>query len=164
MKVLENHSVKYFTGYGLVKRKTKRRSQTTECDVARTLLNEIHTWLEIDPRGLDDSAAQHLSSLPGYESNELIRKLVEQFRPPDNVSAWPDKTDALDSWISNYGKFLRRCFFRRELKEEHDPAIGFGRWLKDNPTMCFEHRRHSYFRVGQAVQDATSHKDGQFFW
>lgn len=117
---------------------------------------EIRTWLEIYPKGLNHAAFKHLSKLHGFESNELIRKMVDRFRPPDPVPAWPGLTENLESWVHNYSKFIRSCFHRRDLNEANDPAIGFGRWLKDHATMCFDHHRYSYFRVAQAVQQALT--------
>ncbi|HBJ34341.1 MAG TPA: hypothetical protein DDZ51_06175 [Planctomycetaceae bacterium] len=117
---------------------------------------EIRTWLEIYPKGLNHAASQHLSKLQGFESNESIRKIVDRFRPPDPVPAWPGLTDNLEAWVHSYSKYIRSCFHRRDLNEADDPAIGFGRWLKDHATICFDHHRHSYFRVAQAVQQALT--------
>ncbi|MCP4891984.1 MAG: hypothetical protein GY904_36030 [Planctomycetaceae bacterium] len=117
---------------------------------------EIRTWLEVYPKGLDKAAAQHLSALPGYESNELIRKMVDWYRPPDSVPSWPGLQDSLESWVHSYSQYIRSCFLRRDLKEEEDPAIGFGRWLKDHATVSFEHHKYSYVRVAHAVQQALA--------
>lgn len=117
---------------------------------------ELLTWLEVYPKGLDRSAAEHLCELPGYESNKLIRKLVDWFRPPDPVPPWPGLKDGLEAWVHSYSQYIRSCFLRRDLKEDDDPAVGFGRWLKDHATVSFEHHRFSYFRVAQAVQQALA--------
>lgn len=113
---------------------------------------EIQTWLDVYPKGLSQAAAGHLQRLPGFESNDLIRKLVDQFRPPASVPAWPGLTDSVESWVQSYSTYIRSCFLRRDLTENDDPAVGFGRWLKDHSTVCFEHHKYSYFRVAQAVQ------------
>lgn len=117
---------------------------------------EIRIWLDVYPIGLDKAAAEHLSDLQGFESNELIRKMVDWYRPPDLVPAWPGLTDTLESWVHSYSQYIRSCFLRRDLKEKDDPAIGFGRWLKDHATVCFEHHKYSYFRVAQSVQQALA--------
>lgn len=117
---------------------------------------EIRTWLEVYPKGLDKAAAEHLSALPGYESNELIRKMVDWYRPPNPVPPWPGLQDSLESWVHSYSQYIRSCFLRRDLKEEDDPAIGFGRWLKDHATVSFEHHKYSYVRVAHGVQQALA--------
>jgi len=117
---------------------------------------EIRTWLDVYPKGLSKGAADHLCGLPGFESNELIRKIVDQFRPPETVSAWPGLSEHLEPWVTNYAKYIRSCFLRRDLNEQDDPAIGFARWLKDHFTVCFDHHEYSYFRVAQSVQKALS--------
>lgn len=117
---------------------------------------EIRTWLDVYPKGLTNAAAEHLASLPGFESHELIRKTVDQFRPPESVSPWPGLTDKLEVWVTEYAEYIRSCFVRRDLKEQDDPAIGFSRWLKDHFTVCFDHHAYSYFRVAQSVQKALN--------
>jgi hypothetical protein len=117
---------------------------------------EIQTWLEIYPKGMSNVAANHLQGLPGYDSNDLMRRLVDHFRPPNPVSQWPGIAEAIEPWLQSYSTYIRSCFLRRDLNESDDPAIGFGRWLKDHPTVCFEHHKYSYFKVAQAVQQGLS--------
>lgn len=117
---------------------------------------EIQTWLEIYPKGMSHVAANHLQGLPGYESNDLMRRLVEHFRPPNPVPQWPGLGEAIEPWLQRYSEYIRSCFLRRDLNENDDPAIGFGRWLKDHPTVCFEHHKYSYFKVAQAVKQGLS--------
>jgi len=117
---------------------------------------EIRTWLAVYPKGLNESAADHLIDLPGFASNERIRKIVDRYRPPETVGAWPGITDQLQPWVTDYAEYIRSCFLRRDLKEQSDPSHGFSRWLKDHSTVCFDHHEYSYFRVAQAVQKALS--------
>lgn len=144
-------------------RKTRLNEKYRLSDTVRSLnavwpgvAEEIRTWLEVYPKGLDKAAAEHLGSLPGYESNELIRKMVDWFRPPNPVPPWTGLQDSLESWVNSYSQYIRSCFLRRDLKKEDDPAIGFGRWLKDHSTVSFDHHKYSYFRVAQAVQQALA--------
>jgi len=122
--------------------------------VWRGIPEEIRSWLEVYPRGLDRSAADHLQGLPGFDSSDLSRKLIEWYRPPERISPWSGLKDPIEEWVASYAKYIRSCFLRRDLNENDDPASEFGRWLKDNPTVSFDHRLYSYFRVARSVQKA----------
>jgi hypothetical protein len=120
------------------------------------IAEEIQTWLEIYPKGMSQVAANHLQSLPGYDSNDLMRRLVENFRPPNPVPRWPGLAESLEPWLQSYSAYIRSCFLRRDLNENDDPATEFGRWMKDHPTVCFEHHKYSYFKVAKTVQQGLS--------
>jgi PglZ domain len=118
---------------------------------------ELAVWLEMEPRGMTVKAAAHLESLPGYTQVEVARHLVTEYSPPDPVAAWPGLEDGagFDTWVVAYARYVRRCFFRRELPAaEADPAASFGRWLKDHETVSFVHLERGYGMVAHRVQRA----------
>lgn len=115
---------------------------------------EIDSWLKIYPKGLTNSAASHLPTLPGFEASGLLRKIVEWYRPPETIAPWTGMTDVVEEWIASYSLFIRNCFLRRYLDESDDPALEFGRWLRDHHSVSFDHHKYSYCRVAKAVQKA----------
>ena len=119
---------------------------------------EIQSWLAIYPRGLSRSAATHLSQLPGFQASESLATLVSLYAPPDSVASWEGFTGDLEQWMTGYARYARTCFLRRELDEANDPAVEFGRWLKDHHTVSFEHHIYSYSQVAQAVQKGLRSK------
>jgi len=44
--------------------------------------DELDRWLQVDPRGMTEAAAQHLAALPGFSSSESAQRLVSLFAPP----------------------------------------------------------------------------------
>jgi hypothetical protein len=117
--------------------------------------NELAFWLEVNPQGMTAQAAKHLTKLPGYGTNEVARRSVAHYIPPESVPAWPGLDEEFDRWVETYAAFLERTFFRRDLPQtEADPASPFSRWLKDNATVCFNHPDRSYRCVARSVQEA----------
>lgn len=119
---------------------------------------ELRIWLDMYPRGLTEKAALHLEGLPGYQSNDIVRRVVGWYSPPSQIAPWSGLTEGIDEWINKYAQFLRRCFVRREFVAENDPADSFGRWLKDNYAVSFNHAEHSYCRLSQLVKTQLSHE------
>lgn len=115
---------------------------------------QIESWLDILPRGLDKNATDHLSSLPGFQASDLLQQVVEWYQPPETVPAWSGLNDDAEGWVAAYSTYIRSCFLRRDLNEARDPAIGFGRWLKDHHAVSFDHRSYRYSRVAESVQKA----------
>jgi len=121
------------------------------------LAEELKTWLAMHPRAMSRAAADHLRHLPGFEKDDLARRLVHDYAPAERLPVWPglDDTAAFDAWIAAYARFLRSSFLRRDLLQgEEDPAEGFGRWLKDHETVSFAHPERSYNVVARRVQSS----------
>jgi hypothetical protein len=120
---------------------------------------ELKVWVAMHPRAMSSAAADHLRHLPGFETDDMARKLVHDYASPERVPAWPGLDDgpAFDAWIAAYARFLRSSFLRRDLLcGSEDPAEGFGRWLKDHETVSFAHRERSYSVVAQRVQSSLA--------
>jgi hypothetical protein len=118
---------------------------------------EISTWLDICPRALTTVAISHLRSLPGFESNPTIQRITQVYAPPESVPQWSAMDDAFDMWVTAYAKFISSCFFRRDLPQvENDPATAFGTWVKDNPSLIFNHPERGYRHVAARIQRALS--------
>jgi hypothetical protein len=115
---------------------------------------ELSIWLDVAPKSMTSRTAAHLRSLPGFEINETVQRFVTNFVPPDPVPVWSGLEDNFDSWVSAYGSFIARCYFRRDLPTgEADPATHFGRWVKDNPSVFFDHPDRSYRYVARKIQE-----------
>lgn len=118
---------------------------------------ELQTWLTISPRDLTTKATNHLRSLPGFEGNRTAGQLIEHYSPPLSVPEWSGIDECFDVWVERYAEFIRSAFFRRDLPTEpDDPATGFGRWIKDNHTVCFEHPERGYSVLARKAQAAIS--------
>jgi len=116
---------------------------------------ELDRWLQINPRGLSEQSAKHLSQLPGFEGNQLAEKLVKLFAPPLPIARWRDLDASFDEWVNAYADYIERSFYRRTLPPtEEDPAQSFARWVKNNPTVFFNHPERSYFCIARLVQQA----------
>ena len=116
---------------------------------------ELDRWLQVNPRGLSEAAAYHLSNLPGYSTDEKAKQLVELFSPPASVSRWTDLDDSFDQWVYDYSTYIERMFYRRTLPlHGEDPAEPFAKWVKANPTVFFNHPEKGYFCVFGLVQRA----------
>jgi hypothetical protein len=123
------------------------------------LAEELKVWLAMHPRAMTQAAADHLRRLPGFEQDDLARRLVNDYAPPQRVPVWPglDEGPAFDDWIAAYARFLQSSFIRRDLPQEpDDPADGFGRWLKDHDTVSFAHPERSYSVVARRVQSSLA--------
>lgn len=116
---------------------------------------ELDSWLQANPRGMTEAAARHLASLPGYAACESVRRLVRLYAPPAAVARWTDLDESFDQWVNSYGSYIERMFFRRTLPcEAEDPAGPFGKWVKANPTVFFNHPERGYLSVAGTVQKA----------
>ena len=121
------------------------------------LAEELRIWIAMQPRAMSQAAADHLQRLLGFEMNDGMRRMVQEYAPPPRAPVWPGLEDesAFDGWIASYARFLRSSFLRRDvLRGEEDPAEGFGRWLKDHETVSFAHPQRSYSVVARRVQQA----------
>lgn len=117
--------------------------------------DELRTWLEINPQGMTSESSKHLAKLPGFESDQCVRQLVKDYTPPETVPVWSGLDDKFECWVDTYARFLRSSFIRRDiLTNEEDPALGFGRWLKDNYTVSYTHPILGYCSIAKRVQDA----------
>lgn len=118
---------------------------------------ELRTWLAHAPRGLTSKAAAHLRSLPGFEGSRTASQLVEYYSPPPQVPPWPGLGEGFDTWVERYADFARSAFFRRDLPPpDEDPASGFGRWIKDNHTVSYEHPERGYAALARRAQAAVN--------
>jgi hypothetical protein len=116
---------------------------------------DLDRWLQVNPRGMTESAARHLSELPGYAASETAQRLVRLFAPPPPVSRWTDLDDSFDQWVNGYASYIERMFYRRTLPPDgEDPAEPFARWVKANPTVFFNHPDRGYLYVAGTVQRA----------
>ena len=123
------------------------------------LAEELKVWVAMHPRAMSRAAADHLRGLPGFEEDDLARRLVHEYAPAEGPPAWPGLDDpaAFDAWIPAYARFLRSSFLRRDLLcGADDPAEGFGRWLKDHETVSFAHPERSYNVVARRVQSSLA--------
>lgn len=117
--------------------------------------DELDRWLQVNPRGMSEAAARHLSNLPGFATDETAKRLVELFSPPPTVARWTDLDDSFDQWVSAYASYIERMFYRRTLPlQGEDPAEPFAKWVKANPTVFFNHPDKGYFCVAGLVQRA----------
>lgn len=118
---------------------------------------ELDRWLQANPRGMTQAAAQHLAALPGFTGNAILQRLVRLFAPPSPVSRWTDLDDSFDQWVNAYAGYIERMFYRRTLPEPgEDPAEPFAKWVKANPTVFFNHPDKGYFCVAGLVQRALN--------
>jgi hypothetical protein len=116
---------------------------------------ELDRWLQVNPRGMTDSAARHLAGLPGYAASETAQRLIRLFAPPSPVSRWTDLDESFDQWVSAYASYIERMFYRRTLPANgEDPAAPFSKWVKANPTVFFNHPDRGYLCVAGTVQRA----------
>lgn len=121
--------------------------------------DEISAWLDLRPRAMTAQTILHLRTLPGYEASELTQRLVANYAPPDPVSSWAGLDERFNTWVGEYAAFTGRVFCRRELPSmDVDPATPFGRWLKDNSSVVFNHPEHGYRYVAKTIQRALQHK------
>ena len=117
--------------------------------------DELDRWLQVNPRGMSEEAARHLSNLPGFSTDETAKRLVDLFSPPPNVARWTELDDSFDQWVSAYASYIERMFYRRTLPlQGEDPAEPFAKWVKANPTVFFNHPEKGYFCVAGLVQRA----------
>lgn len=117
--------------------------------------DELDRWLQVNPRGMSETAARHLSGLPGFDSDETAKRLIELFSPPPKVDRWTDLDDSFDQWVNAYAGYIERMFYRRTLPQPgDDPAEPFSKWVKGNPTVFFNHPDKGYFCVAGLVQRA----------
>lgn len=117
--------------------------------------DELDRWLQVNPRGMSEAAARHLSNLPGFATDETAKRIVELFSPPPIVARWTDLDDSFDQWVSAYARYIERMFYRRTLPlQGEDPAEPFAKWVKANPTVFFNHPDKGYFCVAGLVQRA----------
>lgn len=121
---------------------------------------ELDRWLQANPRGMTQAAAQHLAALPGFAGSAILQRLVRLFAPPSPVSRWTDLDDSFDQWVNAYAGYIERMFYRRTLPQPgEDPAEPFAKWVKANPTVFFNHPDKGYFCVAGLVQCAL--RDGR---
>lgn len=117
--------------------------------------DELDRWLQVNPRGMSEAAARHLSNLPGFATDETAKRLVELFSPPPTVAHWTNLDDSFDHWVNDYANYIERMFYRRTLPTQgEDPAEPFAKWVKANPTVFFNHPDKGYFCVAGLVQRA----------
>ena len=117
--------------------------------------SEIVTWVQLRPSALTANAIGHLSQLPGC--TEQLRRVLNEYGPPTPVSPWRGVSEGGAEWVTDYARWLRTSFLRRQLPEESsDPATGFSRWLKTNLQSAFSDPRTSYFAVAARVRSALS--------
>jgi hypothetical protein len=104
---------------------------------------------------MTDKAAERLTKLAGYETDETARRLLALYRPPAPAPRWAGVEGSFDSWVEVYSSFVKLAFARRDLpSEETDPASGFGIWLRQNPNLLFNHPERSYRLVSQRIKSA----------
>lgn len=124
------------------------------------IAEELDRWLQANPRGMSNAAAQHLAGLPGFAGSATLQRLVRLFAPPSPVSRWTDLDDSFDQWVNAYAGYIERMFYRRTLPQPgDDPAEPFAKWVKANPTVFFNHPDKGYFCVAGIVQRAL--RDGR---
>lgn len=118
------------------------------------LAEELQAWLEIQPRGMTLRAAAHLQQLPGFAQSEPARRLVQRYTPPEPVRLWQGIDEDFDGWVTDYARYLRQCFVRRELPEVGDPGVSFGRWLKEFCGVSYTHPERGYGRFARQVRES----------
>lgn len=116
---------------------------------------ELDSWLKIDPRGLTDQAALHLSKLPGYENDKLIKKVVRSYRALGPIAPWPGLDESFMEWVSEYASYMESQFFRYMLPQiENDPAQHFAKWIMKNPGVIFNNPDRSYLGISERIRKA----------
>jgi hypothetical protein len=117
--------------------------------------DELGAWLDMNPRAMTAQAVLHLRKIPGFETSESAKWLVENYAPPEPVATWTGLDEGFESWVTSYAAFASRVFFRREsLSTDGDPATPFARWLKDNVSVLFNHPERGYRHVAKTIQEA----------
>ena len=118
------------------------------------LAEELQGWLDIQPRGMTLRAAAHLQQLPGFAESEPARRLVQRYTPPEPVRPWQGIEEDFDGWVTDYARYVRQCFVRRELPESDDPGTSFGRWLKEHCGVSYTHPERGYSRLARQVRES----------
>ena len=72
---------------------------------------ELDRWLQVNPCGMTEQSAAHLSRLPGFTESTLAQRLVHLYAPPEPITRWTGLDDSFDEWVNAYANYIERLFY-----------------------------------------------------